>query len=343
MLKSAVQSCVIGVDLGGTNVRAGAYMMDGGEASPKFMNPSHAQSGTSNILESIVKTVTQVRDSASGDVKAVGLAIPGFVDNAAGVVRWAPNFGEEINGVFRFWENVPIREPLERQLGVPVIMGNDANLAALGEYRFGSGKNSAKCLVMLTVGTGIGGGVIMSPSSVLGKASGPLVLLGGNEGGAELGHVIVQHKGLDAHTGSYGSLEAYCQRDGIIRRAQHRLLRKRESLIRDYCENDVAKITPLMISQAAEAGDKLAIEIWAEVGEMLGVAIGSFINIFAPDVVAIGGQIAKAGEFLLGPARDTARNIAIPALFDFATIVEAEQVGDAGMLGAAAVAIEAQR
>jgi glucokinase len=335
------RQCVIGVDLGGTNVRAGAYFEDGSEAGPKFSHPSNAQSGTAAILSAIISTVTQAREKAEGDVKLIGLAIPGFVDNAAGMVRWAPNFGETIEGVFRYWENVPIREPLEHSLGLPIIMGNDANLAALGEYRFGTGKNSAKCLVMITVGTGIGGGVVLSPASVLGKAKGPLVLLGGNEGGAELGHVILVHNGLDAHTGAYGALEGYCQRDAIVKRAQHRLLRRRPSILNEMCEHDVAKLTPLHLSLAAEKGDEVAIEVWSEIGEMLGVAIGSFINVFAPDVVAIGGQIAKAGDFLLGPARKSARNIAIPALYEFAQIVEAEQVEDAGMLGAAAVAIEA--
>ena len=192
-------------------------------------------------------------------------------------------------------------------------------------------------------GTGIGGGVILSPDSVLGRAQGPLILLGGNKGGAELGHVVVQHKGLDCNAGTYGSIEAYAQRDGIIHRAQHRLMRKRESVLREMVKGDYSKITPLHLSQAASQGDELAIEVWAEVGEMLGVAIGSFINVFAPDIVAIGGQIAKAGDFLLRPARKTARNIAIPALFDDAKIVEAEQVEDAGLLGAAALALEALR
>ena len=99
----------------------------------------------------------------------------------------------------------------------------------------------------------------------------------------------------------------------------------------------------LHLSEAAEQGDELALEVWEQVGTMLGVAIGSFINIFSPDVVAIGGQIAKAGEFLLAPARKSARNVAVPALFTDAKIVQAEQIDDAGLLGGAALAIEALR
>jgi glucokinase len=108
-------------------------------------------------------------------------------------------------------------------------------------------------------------------------------------------------------------------------------------------EGDFSKLTPLHLSQAAEKGDEVALEVWEEVGTMMGVAIGSFVNIFSPEVIAIGGQIGKAGEFILAPARKAARNIAIPALFDDVRIVQAEQIDDAGLLGGAALAIEALR
>ncbi len=331
---------VIGVDLGGTNVRAGAYFEDGREAGPSFQNASRAQEGTQAIMDAVALTILQAAQGAKEPPKAVGLAIPGHIDNKAGVVRWAPNFGEMVNGVFMHWKDVPIREPLSRQINMPILMDNDANMAALGEYRFGTGKNSAKCLVMLTLGTGVGGGVILSPDAVLGDARGPLVMVGGNKGGAELGHMIVAYQGLDCNAGHYGSLEAYCQRDSIIRRAQHRITRGRTSLISQMVSGDLGRITPLMISEAAAQGDEVAIEIFEEVGTMLGVGIGSYINIFAPDIVAIGGQIAKAGDLILKSAIKTARNIAVDSLFRDAKILLAEQIEDAGMLGGAALALE---
>ncbi|CAN5494365.1 ROK family protein [soil metagenome] len=335
---------VIGVDLGGTNVRAGSFFEDGRPAGPSFNNPSRAQEGTDHIMDAVATTINQAITSAEVPPGAIGMAIPGHIDDARGTVRWAPNFGYSLNGVFQPWHDVAIREPLARRLGeIPIKMGNDANMAALGEYRFGSGRGEAKCLVMLTIGTGIGGGVIMSPDSVLGKASGPLVLIGGNGGGAELGHTIIQRGGLDCNAGTYGAIEAYCQRDGIIKRAVHRLSRGRTSLLRDLVEGDLSRITPRLISEAAGQGDELAIQIWRETGEYLGVGIGNFINIFAPDVFAIGGQIAKAGDFLLGPAVATARDVAVGSLFDECHIGLAEQVEDAGMLGAAALALEALR
>ncbi|RYG38647.1 ROK family protein [bacterium] len=332
---------VIGVDLGGTNVRAGSYFEDGTPAGPSFSNPSRAQEGTDHIMDAVASTINQAVSASGETPSAVGMAIPGHIDDARGTVRWAPNFGYSQNGVFKEWRNVPIREPLTRRLGgVPIKMGNDANLAALGEYRFGSGRGEAKCLVMLTIGTGIGGGVVMAPTSVLGKAEGPLVLVGGNGGGAELGHTVILHGGMDCLAGTYGAIEAYCQRDGIIGRAVNRLRRGRRSLLSDLTEGDLSRITPRLISEAATQGDELAIQVFRETGEYLGVGIGNFINIFAPDVFAIGGQIAKAGDFILGPAVAMARDVAIGSLFEDCTIGLAEQIEDAGMLGAAALALE---
>ena len=331
------RQCVIGVDLGGTNVRAGAFYDDGSNAGVSYSNPSNAQLGTEAIVEAIAATIAQASESADCKPAAVGLAVPGHIDDARGMVVWAPNFGEERDDVFHSWNDVPLGTMLEERTGIEIHMGNDANLAALGEYRFGSGRNSAKCLVMITVGTGIGGGVVMSPHSVQGDARGPLVLLGGNKGGMELGHIIVQYGGLDCNAGSYGALEGYCQRDSIIARAQHRLRRGRSSSLQSL---DIAKITPKDLTGAADAGDELAIEVWDEVGEMLGAGLGSLINVFAPDVLAIGGQIAKAGDWLIKPAIKSARNVAVPSLFRDADIRVAEQIEDAGMLGGAALALE---
>ncbi len=335
--------CVVGVDLGGTNVRACAYLEDGTPAGERFNNPSRAQDGTAAILSSIAATIQSAAESASTKPTAVGIAMPGHIDGQRGIVIWAPNFGETRGGVFYNWENIAIGEPLSKEIGLPIFCGNDANLAALGEYRFGSGKNSANCLVLLTIGTGIGGGVIMKPISLHGDVRGPVMLLGGNQGGAELGHTTIMHGGLDCNAGTYGALEGYCQRDSIIARAVHRLNRGRISALRDMVQGDYSKVTPQLISTAAEQGDEVALEVWEEVGTWLGVGIGSLINVFAPDVFAIGGQIARAGDLLLEPARKAARNVAIPSLFKDTKIVQAEQIADAGVLGGAALALEAMK
>jgi glucokinase len=228
------KECVIGVDFGGTNVRACAYFQDGSPAGEKFKNSSQAKAGVNLTLNAVAEVILQAMESAAAtnDAKTVGvgIALPGHIENSTGLVRWAPNLGhEDENGQFIYWKDVQVRNPIQAKVGVPVQLGNDANLAALGEYHYGSGNGAANCLVMLTLGTGLGGGVVMGSNSLLGNAKGPLVLLGGNQGGAELGHVSILHGGLDCSAGTYGTLESYTQKDGISQRAVHRLKRGRES------------------------------------------------------------------------------------------------------------------
>lgn len=330
--------CVVGVDLGGTNVRAAAVDVDGNVVGQRFEDPSRAQDGTEAIFDAVAGVIAKVQEQSTVSLGSVGLSVPGHIDNKRGLVRWAPNFGETVDGVFYYWKDVQLRNAMQDRTGLKVVMGNDANCAALGEYQYGSGRAKANCLVLLTVGTGIGGGVVMTPDCLDGESRGPLLLLGGNQGGAELGHVTVAHGGLDCNAGSYGAVEAYCQRDSIVRRAQHKLRRGQASVILEMVGNDLSAVTPLVLSEAAEAGDTVAKEVWREVGIYLGASIGSFINVFAPDVFAIGGQISKAGKWLLEPAIAEARNVAIPSLYADCRIVQAEQVDDAGLLGAAALA-----
>jgi glucokinase len=337
-MRSVSVRCVIGIDLGGTNVRAAAIADDGTALTERFTVPSRAREGLDATLAAITETVRRAIECAPSRPLAIGMAVPGHIDDSKGEVRWAPNFGSEESGVFRYWEHVQLRAPLEEQLGLPVRLGNDANLAALGEYRYGEGAGGAAGLVLFTLGTGVGAGVVLRSDGLLGKASGDLLLLGGNLGGGELGHMVVDYGGIECPSGEYGSVEGYCQRDSVVRRAQTKLRRGRASMLDSMTSGDWSRITPRTISEAAEQGDEVAIETWAEVGLYLGVAIGNAINVFAPEVVAIGGQMAKAGRFLLDPARHSARNVAIPSLFAFARIVQAIHLEDAGILGAAALA-----
>lgn len=322
--------CVVGVDLGGTNVRAMVVRADGTPVGPRIVMPSRAREGVEATAEAVACAVQAAVEGSSPG--RLGLAVPGHIDDAAGLVRWAPNFGSTVSGRFVYWRDVPLRAELERRLSLPVTMGNDANLAALGEYRFGVGGDSARCLVLLTLGTGVGFGVVLSPEAVHGTARGPLVLLGGNKGGAEGGHIVIQRGGVLSSAGAYGSLEGYCSAGPIVDRAAAKLLRGRASSL------TAGTVTCEALALAADEGDEVAREVWREVGEVLGVAIGSFVNLFAPDVVAVGGQISGAGRWLLEPTREAAREVAIPSLFSDARIVPAERVEDAGILGAAALA-----
>ena len=332
--------CAVGIDLGGTNVRAAVVREDGTLAGPRIHRPSLAMEGTDATIQAIAGVVLDAVAHSDEKPTAAGMAVPGRVDDALGMVVWSPNFGTKVDGRWRIWRDVLLRPELERLCGMEFHLGNDANLAALGEYKFGSGQNSAACLALFTMGTGIGFGCVMGPQSVQGDARGPLMLVGGNKGGGEFGHTVIAAGGMDCSSGEYGSIEAYCSKDAIVRRARRKLDRGRDSIIIDWCDGHFEKVSPRMLGQAAEEGDELAIEVWREIGTYLGIGIGNAINIFAPDVVAVGGQVAKAGRWLIEPAIASARETATPPLFQDAKIGLATLIEDAGILGGAALALE---
>jgi glucokinase len=333
---------IIGVDLGGTNVRAAAVAEDGRLLSPPVENPSEAAAGFERTLEAIVGTIREAirRAGAPSTGTAVGMAVPGHVDGPTGTVRWAPNFGETRGGLFEAWRDVPLGPSVQRALACPVYMGNDANLAALGEYRFGIGRGLAQGFVLLTLGTGIGAGVVLTRAQVQGPADweGGVLLVGAEGGGAELGHTVVLAGGPRCGCGASGCLEALANRDAIIARAREKLRRAGQSRLAELCEGDLGRLSPRLVAEAAAEGDPVALEVWDETGWYVGLGVANFINTFNPEAVAVGGQIAKAGEPLFQAIRRAARDHAIPTLFAACRIVPAERIEDAGIIGAAALA-----
>lgn len=333
--------CVIGVDLGGTNVRAQALFQDGSEAGPRVELPSYAQSGTAAIMDQVAAAISEASKGLTMAPEAVGMAIPGHVDDVAGLVKWSPNLGHMLDGVFHYWKDVPVRTLMAERSKLRLVMANDANCAALGEYMYGVGRGDAACLVMFTLGTGIGSGVVLGSGSVQGGTPHPLLLLGGNKGGVEFGHMVVHKDGPSTTAGTYGTVESYCQRDRIVERAVYRLMRGRDSLLTSMCGGDFSLVSPKMLDEAADQGDALALEVWSEIGTFLGVGVGNAINVFAPSVVAIGGQIAKAHAHFMGAVMREAQNTAIPSLMADCQILPAELIEDAGLLGAGALAFQA--
>lgn len=331
----------VGVDLGGTNIRAAALDEKGQLVGERFQEGSRGREGQEAVLTVLKSIIRKAMDSvSSGTLVGIGVAVPGHVDPHRGIVKWSPNLGQYRGDYFEMWKDVPLSSPLNKEFGVPTFIGNDANLAALGEYQFGSGKGNAKCLVMLTLGTGIGSGIVLSSQAVQGKAVGPLILIGGNGGGGELGHTCIHQGGLMSRAGLYGTVESYCQIDSIVERAVSRIKNGHISLIEELVEEKLENVSPRTITEAAQQGDLLAQEVLSEIGKYLGVAVGNCINTFAPDVLAIGGQISKSKEWLMRSVIKEARNVAIRTLFNDAKIVLAEQGEDAGILGASALAFQ---
>ena len=315
---------VIGVDLGGTNVRAAVVDFKGkivGEGRAE----SKAMEGLDITLAQIVSAVrTAVSDSGVpiSEVGGCGMGIPGTVRNADGMVMWSPNFKD--------WNGVQVRDPIVAQIGVPVSMANDANVAALGEYAFGAGRGS-KCMVMFTLGTGIGSGLIMNGVSWNGVS----------ETAPEMGHHIILAEGPRCSCGRYGCVESLCRRDAIIDRAARKAHQGRHTSLIEKSGHDLRYITPAMIAEAASEGDPVSIETLEEVGYYLGIAVANVINMLNPDKFIIGGGIAQAGELLLEPMRRTVEVNALYEPLQVCQIVPAELGDDAGVLGGAALAMQA--
>lgn len=319
---------VVGVDLGGTNVRA-AVIDRNGNILAQENGPSDAKLGAARVIErvgEVVRAATSAAGLELSDIGAVGSAVPGHIDPVTGVIHWSPNFGETINGQFRMFLEVPYTEPLSASLGLPCSAGNDANVAALGEFRNGAGVGATD-MVMYTLGTGIGSGVI----------SGGRLVTGSTGGAAEVGHQVIVAGGRQCGCGTFGCMEAYCGTAAILERAHRAVEANRPSILFDSIAGDKTTLTPKQIDKAARAGDPAAISVWEETGYYLGVGIANTVNIFNPSVVVLGGGIREA-QGLLEAAERSMRRHTIYSLAKTCTIVPALLGGDAGVVGAAGLA-----
>jgi len=313
--------CVIGVDLGGTNVRAAAISEDGAVVGHRVQHPSRAKLGHEETFAAVCDAIEEVSKGISR--LAVGIAIPGHIDDANGMVLWAPNFGRTVDSEFDMWIDVPAKELLSKRITAPIVIGNDANAAAIGEYQYGVGDGRAGCLVLWTLGTGIGSGVVLGPKSTQPPSVKASLLVGANGGAVELGHTTVQVGGELCTCGAYGCVEAYCGTPGLMRLAS-------------AAGSDAT--SPEELHELADGGDENARQAWREFGSYLGAGVGNSINSFAPDVVALSGQIAKAWDHFEGAMHSAAERQSIPSMWKRTRIVPAKQLEDAGILGAAAMA-----
>jgi glucokinase len=287
---------VVGVDVGGTKILAGIVDPDGHVEKRRERLTDIESQG--RLIEEIGASVEDVLNDS---VEAVGFGLPSRIDHDNGRVDGSVNIP---------LADVPLRELMTKRFGLPVSIENDGNAAALAEHKVGAGRG-ARTMVMLTLGTGVGGGVVID---------GKLLRDGG-----ELGHTVLVYDGIPCQgtcTGR-GHLEAYASGTAATKLAQEAF--------------GPAVDAHRLVRLAAE-GDGTAVEILDGIGRKLGAAIGSFVNIFRPQLVVIGGGFAAAGDFLLGPARETMRREALPPTRDRVEIVRAELGTAAGVIGAALVA-----
>jgi glucokinase len=305
----------IGVDLGGTKMAVG--VVDSEQHIHYEGKESSIGLTEDELVEDLGEELLEAKQARS-DVLCAGLGIPATIDHDRGVAIQAVNL--EIS-------DVPLRDLMRERLGLPVYIDNDANVAALAEFLFGAGRG-ARNVVMLTIGTGIGGGLILDGE----------IFRGSTGAAAELGHIVIVEDGLpcQGNCPNHGCVETYASGTAIAREGKAAGEREPDSALgRALAEGPIVGKT---VTQLAMDGDPLAAEVVAEAGRHLGVALASLANIFNPDVFVIGGGVSAVGDRMLDPAREELRARALPPMNK--TPVQLAELGpEAGMIGAAAMAL----
>jgi glucokinase len=313
----------IGLDLGGTNIVAVAYSSTRGILVRSKVE-TQAQQGAARVLERLAAQARKVQALAELDarqVAAVGLGSPGPLDARRGVILEAPNM--------RGWRNFPVVKKLAAKLRHKVVLENDANAAAVGEQRLGAGRG-CQDMVLLTLGTGVGGGLIIGGNLYSGIDS----------CAGELGYMLLSPTGPRAPTGAEGTLEGYASANAIARRARELMAKDKKSLLWTLAEGDLKKVSSKLVHQAFKRRDKVALQVWKETAFWLGRGMGSLINIFNPERIVVGGGVMLGGNELLAQASRVARTVAFKRPGKTCRILRAQLGDDAGAIGIAEIALD---
>ncbi|HAZ66758.1 MAG TPA: transcriptional regulator [Opitutae bacterium] len=312
----------LGFDLGGTKFAFGVVQEDGtvlGSGQVETLAEKGAAQAVQRAIVAARDVLTQLNFKPS-DLVGIGIASPGPLDVGKGCVTGSPNLPG--------WDNFPIGGEIAKAFGLPVRIDNDANAAAVGEHRFGAGKGKHD-MVYVTLSTGIGGGAIVNNR----------LMRGANGNAAELGHLTLDIKGPKCPCGGNGCFEMMASGTAIKRFARAALTAGRTSAIATQA-GGIDKVNARHVFAAAQAGDALAQELVAHEIEYLARGFAVIINTFNPERIVVGGGVASAGEWLLGPVRTRALALAFPRLASACDIVPAALAANVGVVGAAACAFE---
>jgi glucokinase len=316
---------VLGVDIGGTNLVVGSVAENGSALHALGSEPTQAEAGERDVLDRLValaeRAIAETRRTVPGaEIVGVGVGAPGPLDTRSGVVLLTPNLG---------WVNLPLRQIIRDRLGLPAALDNDANCAVLGEWWVGAARGTRNA-IGLTIGTGIGGGLILEGQ----------LYHGASDVAGEIGHTTIDTEGRRCKCGNYGCLEAYASGPNIAMRAREALEAGAESRLPEHCGGDLEQITAQTVYEAAYAGDELALEVVNDTARFLAVGVANLLNVFNPEVVVVCGGVTLAGEHLFVPLRrEVARRAFKPAV-TACRIVPGELVGTAGVYGAAKVFLD---
>ncbi|HEX6105082.1 MAG TPA: ROK family protein [Gemmatimonadales bacterium] len=319
---------VLGIDIGGTNLVVGCVAEDGSALRGVHTEPTHAEAGSSDVVDRLVTlaecAIADTRREVRGaEIVGVGVGAPGPLDTRSGIVLLTPNLG---------WVNLPLRQIIHDRLGLPAALDNDANCAVLGEWWVGAARGSRHA-IGLTIGTGIGGGIILDGH----------LYHGASDVAGEIGHTTIDPEGRRCKCGNYGCLEAYASGPNIALRAREALEAGAESRLPERVGGQLDRITAQTVYEAAAAGDELALEVVNDTAKYLGVGVANLLNVFNPEVVVVCGGVTLAGDHLFIPLRrEVARRAFKPAV-TACRIVPGELKGTAGVYGAAKIFIDASQ
>jgi glucokinase len=311
-----IMQSVIGVDVGGTLLRAARFDQDL-TMIERFEQSTQAHLGSDVVIDRLAETIRQALPESPDDLIGIGIVLPGPLDPENGILIAPPNLPIK---------DYPIAQQMTEMVGGPVFIGNDADLAGLAEYSLGAGKGY-RSIVYITISTGIGGGLILNGKLHTGRGQ-----------GGEIGHMVVDPDGPICGCGHYGHLESVSSGTGIARIASERVSNGEPSLIREMVEGDLSRITAKVVGDAAKQGDPLAVEIITNAGRYLGIHIASLMMLINPDAFVLGGGLTKVGDLLFDPMHEAIHKYAMhPRYWENTPILLAKLGADVGLVGAAAL------
>lgn len=301
----------LGVDVGGTNLRMG-LVDEGGVIVASARIPTLMEQGPEALVERLTEAALEL--AGEEGITQVGVGIAGLIDHRKGVVRFSPN----LEG----WNDIPLKDMLQERLQVPVAVGNDVNVIAWGEYRFGGYR--VEHLFCFTLGTGVGGGIV----------SAGRLILGANDAAGEFGHTSFERNGPACSCGLLGCLEAYVGSENLVDAA----VRRSQLTSPLYVMACRGELTPERLAEAARQGSQAALSVFAEAGERIGRALGNVVQLLDPEVIVVNGGVSNAGNLILAPIRDTLKRFTMPLKGRKLRVVHSTLGERAGILGAAALA-----
>ena len=324
MPESVEKRWIVGVAVGGAAISVGVLPIGGGDPQAVRTLPTESIRGAKFVVD---RTVRMVQDSIDemlaqhggtrSDVAGVGIGSPGPLDRTTGTVINTPNLG---------WRNFPLRDLIANAVNLPATLDNDANCAAYGEWWQGAGRGT-RALVGVTLGTGIGGGIVLDGR----------IFHGISDAAGEIGHMTIDSTGRKCKCGNYGCLEAYASAPAIALRATEGLEAGAESVLTDLVGGKLEDINASAVYEAALVGDAYANEVLRDTAKFLGTGIANIINVLNPEMVIIGGGVTAVGDHLFVPLRAEVRRRAFKSVEAACKIVPAQLPGTAGLIGAAGV------